>query len=181
MTRDNHAVHERAVELLCSYATEGLSDVELKELDSLLADSESGIDADDKAAFELAAAEIDVSLAGVDESVPAGLLGTLEKDAAAFFAAGDAGDQPAAVPFPSPRDAGRDLSPSESSHRRGTMLPWLAAAAALFLAFAGWWQVLVPEQSSPQVTLALAYQSFAEATPDVVKLDWGSNEKDFSA
>jgi anti-sigma-K factor RskA len=115
---------ERLHDLLADRAAFGLSADETRELDRLLA-QHPDVDADQ---FDRLAAALDVGLQpAAREPLPAGL-----RERIARSAAEHAG--PASIPFPS--SAG-----------------WVAAAACLALAVAGWWIVFVPP-SAPDPAVA---------------------------
>jgi hypothetical protein len=157
-------IPERLLDLLAEEATQGLSPAQQAELDALLA-QHPGADAE---GLLLAAAAMDLAAAPADsEPMPAALRASLES---AGLAAVSASSQRG------PADEGRTLKFPDA---RRSGFPawggWLAAAACLALAAAGWWTAM---QGGPgagpggaaQATLAQFEQLAAE--PGSVRLAW---------
>ncbi len=148
MSRQGLPENERILELLASRATEGLSGDEARELDARLRDQP---DSDD-AAFELAAAAIDLSLSRHEIApMPRGLRARLEADAPRWVGAasltpghgdGAAGRAPGGV---------RARPPSGSRFIQGA--GWLVGAACLIAAVAGWWPRLVATARAEGLTV----------------------------
>ena len=138
---------ERLEDLLAQRATEALSGDERSELERLLlAHPEI-----DSGALDRAAAAIDLGLPGAGETLPTELRYLLERDAAAYFGATPAGgkqDNVVALRRPAPE------------------WPWLATAAAVLLAVAGWW----PASEPPGPTLAEQRAELLDA--GALRVDW---------
>lgn len=187
MTRDNAGAHERAVELLCAYVTVGLDDGAWHELNALLEGGQAGLSPEEISMYEKAAAAVDIAMGEPTEQMPADLRARIEAEAQDFVGENRGGsaaveDRVLRLPDSSRGAAGpmEDEGRTTSLARGRSVFPWVLAAAALALAFTGWWQVLVPKSTPPGVALAMQYRSFAETTPDVVRLPWGSSEAGFA-
>jgi len=148
---------ERLEELLAQQATEGLEAAERVELDALLSEHPEA----DGGAFDLAAAAIELAYLEVDEPLPGELRSQIESSAQHFFAghppgAATPGEERAAESNVHPFPAERATAPAPQ--RWG----WLAAAACLLLALAGWWPRVA---TGPAEGPAEAPPAVAEAPP----------------
>lgn len=135
---------DRVYDLLIQRATEGLSAAEARELEALLKEHPEI----DPESMDLAAAAVDQALAGPAAPMPASLRAKLER-AADDWSRGASG--PVAV----------------IGKRRVAAWGWLAAAACLVLAVAGWWSKLSPVASPAEARQTLL------ARADTKKADWG--------
>ena len=154
---------QRAEELLAFRAVEGLAEAEAEELNALLAATPEL----DDGGYETAAAACHLALMGPEEPLPDALRRRLERQAAIF--------QGKVLPMAG-RDQGDRAEPARPSRSRAG---WLAAAAALILAVAGWWPRLsAPPTTEPPVVAeapAPTPPSPAEA-PDALDLPWQATE-----
>jgi len=125
---------------------------------------------DDPEGYDLAAASVWVAAGAPEEPMPADVAErarrTLERGAPA--AREDADDRQQSTDnvrplHPQPRPAGRAAATTG----------WIAAAAALVLAVAGWWPQ--PDAGGPQELTAARDALLAEA-PDAVRVDWSNTE-----
>ena len=150
---------QRAEELLASDATQGLGRDERAELDRLLTDHRDLGDG----GYERAAAALHLALLGPEEPLPETTRQRLRR-AAAGFAAGE-----------TPAPAAREPAAARPAVAWG---PWLAAAAALILALAGWWPRLSPEPAPPQVveTPLLGPEQAPVKNADALDLPWTATE-----
>jgi hypothetical protein len=157
---------ERLDELLLDRAVEGIDPAETAELETLLA----RMGHDDPEGYDLAAASVWVAAGAPEEPMPADVAErarrTLERGAPA--AREDADDRQQSTDnvrplHPQPRPAGRAAATTG----------WIAAAAALVLAVAGWWPQ--PDAGGPQELTAARDALLAEA-PDAVRVDWSNTE-----
>jgi anti-sigma-K factor RskA len=138
---------ERLEDLLAQRATETLSGDEQSELERLLSAHPDG----DSDALDRTAAAIDLAASGAEETLPTRLRRRLERDAAAYFGATPAGGKQGNVVL---------------LRRPAPAWPWLATAAAVLLAVAGWW----PASEPPGPTLAEQRAELLEA--GALRLDW---------
>ena len=149
---------QRLEELLVARAVEGLDSAEAAELEVLLAASEDG----DPEAYDAAAAWVWLAAGDADQPMP--------EDVAERARAALTGDAAA-----TPEAPARRVVPFEArrSVALRTNLGWLAAAAMLVLAVAGWWPRL--QQSQP-TNLARARAELIETAQDVVRVDWSNTD-----
>ena len=146
----------RLDELLVTGATEGLGVSQENELKELLG-RRPDIDAE---AFDRAAAAVHLATIEPDATLPDALRKKLDRDATRYFGA-QAGP---------PADNVIRLD-RQSEIRRGTAgWPWLATAAAVLLAIAGWWPDTEP--SAP----ALAQQRATLIEREAVVMEWTATE-----
>ncbi len=155
---------ERLDELLIDRAVDGLDPAETAELETLLA----RFGHDDPEGYDLAAAAVWVAARTPEEPMPADVATrarrTLETGAPA--------PREAAVDRKSGGDA-RSLHARPRPARRGATAGWVAAAAALVLAVAGWWPRL--DERGPE-ELTVARDSLLADAPDAVRVDWSNTE-----
>lgn len=180
--------NERLLDLLCEDACRGLDDADRRELDA--ADLDGTFDGALPAEFDRAVAALDAAFTLEDlPAPPAAVRSALDRAAAAFAAdpnATDSTDSTNTVAEPKLRLAGTpaDANAAQAgSSNFAPMLGWLAAAACLAIAVAGWW----PGASTPpapndtagntpgdplaQLTPAERYDALA-AKAGVVKTTW---------
>lgn len=154
---------DRLLELLAEQAMQPLSDTDRAELERLIV-LHPDIDA---ACMDLIAAELCAQASPPDApQMPDSLRQRIERDYQfAASLAGSSGERPAPRATP---PVGRRSSPVLMT------LGWLAAAACLGLAVAGWWPRLVTgsSQVAPARSLAVARQHFLGSTPDAKVSDW---------
>jgi len=147
---------DRLLDLLADRAVQGLSPREAAELDSLLR-GESGEDA----SFDLSAAAANLALLGGRiEPMPASLrqeLAALGRD----WASGQISPKPDGNARTSSKPANADR------WKFAATTGWLAAAAALVLAFAGWW---MQGRSGP--TPGESLLALRRLAPDLVSIRW---------
>lgn len=132
---------ERLWDLLADRATQGLSDLEARELDALLRQYPD-IDPEE---LDRAAAAADLALSRAVQPMPASLRDRIARS----------------IPVDAPPVA--VIGP----RRTGGRLAWVAAAACLALAVAGWWSSLLPAPS-----LNTQRQSLLAAA-GTIRLPWG--------
>ena len=138
---------ERLDDLLVQRATEGLAEAERHELDELIARL-PGIDA---RGFERAAAAVQLAALPRIDALPPSLAQRVARDAEQYFTASrmqaDKPSAAAAMPVSAfrPRQSDRSINPSWA---------WLAAAAALVLAIAGWWPGTDLSRPTPELQMA---------------------------
>ncbi len=144
---------ERLEELLVQRAVEGLDPAESAETERLLAAAD-GVDPD---AFDEAAAWFWVAEGDADRSLP--------DDVAARTLATLGVGEPRRAP----------VVPLRRRPRRGSGATpaWLAAAALLVIALAGWWPRLQPQVPGDP---AAARDELIATAPDLVRVDWTSTE-----
>lgn len=146
----------RLDELLVTGATEGLGASQEDELKELLV-GRPGIDAE---AFERAAAAVHLATIEPDAALPNSLREKLDRDATRYFSA--QADAPASNVVRLDSRAVPKSGP--------TGWPWLATAAAVLLAIAGWWPDTEP--SAP----ALAEQRATLIERDAIIVEWMATE-----
>jgi hypothetical protein len=151
---------ERAEELLAFRAVGGLDDAEAKELDRLL----SATPELDDGGFETAAAACTLALLGPEEALPDALRRRLEQEAATF--------RGKVVPMPG-RAA---VPPTGAATPRSAWGGWLAAAACLLLALAGWWPRLAAPPGPAAPTVAEQPPPSPAEAPDALELPWQATE-----
>ena len=149
---------ERLDELLLQQAVEGLEPAETVELEALLAEYGH----DDPEGYELAAASVWLAAGPPEQSMPA----EVAERARRTLAAGE----------PAPRT--EHGSPTQSrvpvdQPRPRAAAAWMAAAAALVLAVAGWWPRV--DSTGPQ-ELTEARDRLVETADDVVRVEWTNTE-----
>lgn len=170
------ALPDRALDLLTSYATEGLDVAAASELRGLLGPASLSIAEE----FELAAAAVDLALASPPAALPSSLRNKLELQADVFGvgatvsrAAGPAAVGSAKVDAPQPLL----WRPEEAQNRRSrdlSALGWLAAAAALFLAATAYWPRQFPASpATPAPESAQTQFAALTADPETISLPWG--------
>lgn len=156
---------ERLDELLLDRAVDGLDPAETAELETLLA----RLGHDDPEGYDLAAASVWVAAGGPEEPMPSDVAArarrTLETGAPAPPEEG--GDRAYGG------DNVRPLHAQPRPARRAATAGWIAAAAALVLAVAGWWPRL--DQGGPQQLTAARDALIANAS-DVVRVEWSNTE-----
>jgi len=157
---------ERLDELLVDRAVDGLDPTETAELETLLA----RMGHEDPEGYDLAAASVWVAAGAPEEPMPADVAKrarrTLEMGVPAPRE--DAGQREPAA------DNVRPLHAQPRPARRAAATTgWIAAAAALVLAVAGWWPQ--PDAGGPQELTAARDALLAEA-PDAVRVDWSSTD-----
>jgi hypothetical protein len=155
---------ERLDELLTDRAVDGLDPAETAELETLLA----RLGHDDPEGYDLAAASVWVAAAAPEEPMPAEVAErarrTLEAGAPAPREREDAARG---------SDNVRPLHAQPRPARRAAATGWIAAAAALVLAVAGWWPRL--DERGPQELTAARDALMAEA-PDAVRVEWSNTD-----
>ena len=137
---------ERVWDLLIQRATEGVSEAEGRELEALLK-AHPEIDPEE---IDRAAAAVDQAMSGPATPMPESIRARLYAKADEF--ASGSGTEPIAV----------------IGKRRVGAWGWLAAAACLALAVAGWWSRLAPRPSPAEQRQMLL------ARADTSKADWGA-------
>ncbi len=148
---------ERLIDLLADRATEGLDARESQELNGLLADHPS-VDPNE---LDWVAAMVDLSLTSQDfEPMPTGLRDQVILRAEHYF--NETGAAAKTV---------RNVDIQTDSPNRNRFA-WYLAAASIFVALAGWWQVLIP--SSGPESQAAAFAKFLGETDDVISGNWNS-------
>ena len=147
----------RLIELLVDRATEGLDDNSERELRELL-DERPDMDA---GAFDRAASAVHLASISPSDRLPDALRETLQRDAVAYFDA-----RKEAAPAGNVAWIGERPSPAPAS----THWPWLATAAALLLAVAGWWPGTEPGAPT------LAEQRTALIEQGAIVLDWTTTD-----
>lgn len=158
MTRPSMFDNERIVELLCERATQGLTAAEELELETLL----SAYPGQDAEALDRVAGAMTVGvLQQHSRPLPPALREKLLRDSQPFVT------NPTA---PAGKSALRSLKWLAASG-------WIAAAAAMILAVAGWWQSLSPAPLAP--TLGAQYRTFAAQSPDLVQAEWKGQTEGF--
>jgi hypothetical protein len=174
---------ERLQELLAARASEGLSPAEQEELRDYI-DRYPAADLDE---FDRVAASI--ALAGLRvEPMPAALRARIEAEAQAWFAAREAPAPAAATPESGARPVPLPVRPRPVAAWSG----WLAAAAALVLAVAGWLQfdraveergALAARQAALEAALAALEEpapaelrAALEGRPDTLVLPWSATD-----
>lgn len=152
---------ERLDELLVDRAVDGLDPAETAELETLLA----RMGHEDPEGYDLAAASVWVAAGAPEEPMPSDVADrtrrTLETGA------------PAAREDGQVRDNVRPLHAQPRPARRAAATGWIAAAAALVLAVAGWWPRL--DERGPEDLTAARDALLADA-PDAVRVDWSNTE-----
>jgi len=152
----SHAHHpDRLFELLADRAVQGLSPQDAAELDALVRAESLEDDSLDLAAAALNLAFLTGNLEPVPESVRQGLAAMGEK-----WSAGEA----AGINRPVRSTV---LRPERDRWKFAAWSGWLAAAAALLLAFAGWWS----QGSRPPAAAESLRMLMARAT-DLQSLPW---------
>ena len=144
---------DQMTQLLVDRATEGLKASD----EGVLVEALRARPAVDDEAFDRAAAAVNVALVGQLQPMPTRLRAAIEKDAMAFFES----------------ERAQTPTPIRKPEQPAAPWPWLAAAAALLLAIAGWW----PQQggqSIPQASLEDQYQQLVAA--NALELDWTTTE-----
>lgn len=165
MTHTGGQHDPRLMDLLADNATEGLDTAQRAELDALLR-SNADLTGEE---LDVVAAMLDRALApNAAEQMPAALRERLNRQADVW----NSGVAP-----PAPKQAvrgplfGGASARADQSRAPGNALvglAWLAAAACLTLAIAGWWPRIVGSSSSPE---AFSYERIA-ALPDAVRIAW---------
>ena len=154
----NAGREDRLLELLTTHAVEGLSPVEQSELDQLQARS-PGVDSESVAQ---AAAALHLALAPA-EDLPAALRGRLVADADRFFS--------------HTRHSSESATPIHSleatAPRSFAGLAWLAVAATLLLAVAGWLPRLVSEA---ETDLGTARAELLADAGDLIQVSWSATD-----
>ena len=156
---------ERLDGLLLDRAVEGIDPAETAELEALLA----WMGHEDPEGYDLAAASVWVAIGEPEEPMPEGVSErarrTLGMGAPAPRA--DVGDRQHVS------DNVRPLHAQPRLARRPAVSGWIAAAAALVLAVAGWWPRL--DEGGPQ-QLTAARDALLTEAPDAVRVDWSNTE-----
>lgn len=139
MTPSRLPEHERLLQLLADRATEGLADADRRELEALLREHPT-VPED---ALDAAAAAVDLAAGEARPApLPAALRDRIAAGARAHFAGGSAAGPAARPPFEELHDAARPMPRGARGGDRTIRVSWpgwLAAAAAIVLAVAGWW------------------------------------------
>ncbi len=154
----------RLEELLAERATQGLAAASARELEGLLA-ANPDVDGD---GFDLAAAALDLAMTASVEPMPARV-----RRAVLERARGELSPESPLAPvadFAAARS--RREPPAPADGRRWA--PWLAAAAALVLAVAGWWP-----RSGGEDETGIAERpplESLERAPDAVRWTWSGTE-----
>ncbi len=145
--------NERLLELLADNAVGALSSAEIAELESLKA-KEPGADFE---VFDRAAAAVDLAFVTEIQSAPASLIAKLKADTAALSQTTNRTEP-----------IGR-IQIAQRPNRFLQTAGWLAAAACLAIAVAGWWPRLNQGGSRGYGDFA----SFKTSTPDAVSAPFG--------
>ena len=140
----------RLGELLIDQATEGLSDTDQAELDHLL-DKHPALDAE---VFARTAAAVDLALADATQAMPQHLAKSVAAEAQHQF------KRPEAI---KPAIAARPETHAKRMY-------WLALAASVVLAVAGWWPRL--NHQEVKTTLDQQLAEFNKATTDASEFMW---------
>lgn len=173
---------ERLDELLVTRAVEGLHAGETFELEALLREFPDV----DPSAHDEAAAGYWLATGDIADDLPADVAHRLE----AHLTAVAAGDDAEVVAIGSRRAesaaAGRRADaerPSRSSRRPASAnWGWLAAAAALVLAVAGWWPQIAGDATQEEpATLADARDRLLAEASDAVKVEWQETDHPLSS
>lgn len=175
---------QRLADLLADEATQGLSDAETRELETLLA-AHSDIEAAELA-LAVAAGELTQPLAV--EELPSNLRSRILVEAEQYFPA----EKPAPNVIPMRANAPTSSSNALAAEvvdfplRRGgtrwagwQRMGWYAAAACLVLALGGWWQVWKASQSvvSPRTpSLAEQRAQLLQQGATLTKVDWSPTQ-----
>lgn len=152
---------ERLDELLVDRAVDGLDPAETAELETLLA----RLGHDDPEGCDLAAASVWIAAAAPEEPMPAEVAARARRT----FETG----------VPAPRqDPGQGEQAATGNARplrprRAAATGWIAAAAALVLAVAGWWPRL--DERGPEELTAARDALLADA-PDAIRVAWTNTE-----
>lgn len=177
----------RLDELLMLRAVEGLAPEEARELDTLIATEPDA----DPEAYDAASAALDLAMGGEEEALPAHLRARLVADARR--AIGPRASQTSETTKTDPGVADNVVSFEPRVSRRessGAWLPWLAAAAAAFIAVVGWWPRVVdvptteipvadsapiesPDDESSREPFSLAT---LESAPDALVRGWTATD-----
>ena len=161
--------NDRLEELLVARAVDGLEPVESAELEALLAEHGHA----DPDGYDLAAASVWLAVGAAGEPMPEAVAArsrrTLERTVAA-------GEPVRAEKEGEPGAANvRPLRRPSRPGRTAAVSGWLAAAAALVVAVAGWW----PQAQSSQPTaaeLTAARDDLLRNAADAVKVSWTNTE-----
>jgi anti-sigma-K factor RskA len=184
---------ERLEELLVTQAVEGLDPPEALELETLLVE----IGDADPLAYEEAAAQAWLLIGEADQPMPEDVSRCVEARLSALVAGDESAvigaqrTQPKATAGsvaqaePRNRVGPNDGSPNRGSPGRGDRdrasggrggnWAWLATAAALVLAIAGWWPQTVEVIDEPQTPAEARDELIAQA-PDAVRIEWDATE-----
>ena len=172
----------RIAELLADRSVDALVSEEFTELDLLLRDS-PGIDGDefDRIAAEIACVPI---AGGAVEEMPSHLRASLERGLASLASGSPvvatAPVQEPTIVAPQAQSSRPASSPANASPSSGTgIFPWVALAAAVILAIAGWWPRLASEQgpSAVELTLAERRDQLAETATDLDSSSWATHKR----
>lgn len=172
MNQNTTSNRERLLQLMVDHATEGLEVTELNELSDLLIEFPDL----NPLGLERAAAALNlVFLPEVAVALPGRLRDRVLTNAGRYFgAAGTSALRISSEPDGSnPHQAGRSRSWRER-------VAYFVAAASLFLAMVGWWQVAAVKQMF-RSSAAQQYASFVQETPDVVRIPWVGKEQGYLA
>lgn len=179
---NNNERRERLEELLVTRAVEGLHAGETSELEALLREFPEV----DPSAYDEAAAGYWLATGDSADELPADVAQRLESHLTALAAGDDDGvvAMGSRRPAAATADRGEDGARSSGSPRRPASgnWGWLAAAAALVLAVAGWWPQATDEVTQEQPTsLAEARDRLLEEAPDAVRVEWQETDHPLSA
>jgi len=160
---------ERLLDLLAAEATEGLDPSDQRELFELLEEHRDV----ERECMQLAAGAVDVALVPPLEPMPRELSQRMERHLRSLPASGMTSDGSG----PSLRMTGNSEGHSAPEPRLSFgALGWLAAAACLLLAVAGWWSRLEtsagPGAEPTAVSLADARARLLEEAPDATVTPW---------
>lgn len=167
MSRAPHDIPDRLLDLLADQALEGLSDVDARELETLLRQHpEVGADS-----FHETAAALDLGLFGADmEPMPTTVAARVQARADAWIAS-EARSAAPAVRHVSARSPERPVVAGRLS-----WAPWLVAAACLVIAAVAWFgSPTAPVSPTATRTAAERYAEFISEPPsDFVQVAWGA-------
>jgi len=176
MTGD-HGKRERLEELLVAQAVEGLDPPEALELETLLVEVEDA----DPLAFEEAAAQAWLLVGDTDQPMPEDVSRRVEARLSALAV----GDESAVIgarragPAAALESGAQDRPAQRVAGGRGGNWAWLATAAALVLAIAGWWPQMVDTTDEPETAAEARDQLIAQA-PDAVRIEWDVTEHELA-
>ena len=164
----------RLEELLVTRAVEGLDTPEALELEELL----GTFDGVDPQAFDEAAAVFWLAANDAWTPLPDDVADRLKSS----LAGATGGDDSRVVSLKRAAGPPRRPEPSQgpqaaAASRTGNRWAWLATAAALVLAIAGWWPQLSDDRAEPEtVNLAQERDRLLAEAPDAVQVEWEATE-----